>query len=130
MASVSSNQVSSSANNASQNALTNYNEQHNASRLSTSPSLSAHSGPSPIPANSTPPHSTEQPATLTPLKNMAQNQDSVEKVMLDMPHLDGSRSKFWSYTVEDGRFSARNYRRVMAYEIVPKIAILRRIAFF
>lgn len=103
---VSSNQVSSSANNASQNALSNYNEQHNASRLSTSPSLSAHSGPSPIPANSTPPHSVEQPATLTPLKNMAQNQDSVEKVMLDMPHLDGSRNLNFNSVVANNRETA------------------------
>ena len=57
---------------------------------SSSPSLSVNSGPSPVPANSTPPHSEQ--SSMTPMKSIAQNQDSMDKVMLDMPHLDGSRS--------------------------------------
>ncbi len=85
----STNMATSNASGGTQSTITSFNEQHNVGRLS-SP-LSVNRGPSPISANSTPPH-TEQPS-LTPMKSMAQNQDPVDKVMLDMPHMDGSRSK-------------------------------------
>lgn len=89
----SSNVPTSSTNSGPTNTTANFNEQHNVSRLSTSPSLSVHSGPSPVPTSSTPTH-TEQPA-LTPMKSMVQNQEnSMDKLILDMQHMEGSRSKY------------------------------------
>lgn len=88
----STNLTPSSTSIGTQNPVTNYNEQHSVNRLSTSPSLSVHSGPSPVPANSTPPYSEQ--SSLTPMKSMTQNQDPMERVILDMPHLESSRSTF------------------------------------
>lgn len=89
--SVSTNIVTSNATSGSgsgtQNPAVNFNEQH---RLSSSPSLSVNSGPSPVPTNSTPPH-LEQ-STITPYKNLSQNQDSTDKVTHDMSQMDASRS--------------------------------------
>lgn len=91
----STNAPTSSTNSGPTNTTANFNEQHNVSRLSSSPSLSVHSGPSPIPSSSTPTH-IEQP-TLTPMKSMPQNQEnSMDKVILDMQqHMEGSRSTYF-----------------------------------
>ena len=80
-----------SSNNIVQNSTS---EHHNVNRLSTSPSLSVNSGPSPIPTNAIPPH-LEPTSTVTPLKNVSQNQDSLEKVALDASHIESSRRKYW-----------------------------------
>lgn len=90
----STNIAPSNTSSGTQNTITHYNEQHNLNRLSSSPSLSVHSGPSPVPANSTPPHSEQPP--LIPMKSMTQNQDTMDKAMLDMPRLEGSCSTLLS----------------------------------
>ncbi|KAK7590882.1 hypothetical protein V9T40_002495 [Parthenolecanium corni] len=98
----SSNVPTSSTNSGPTNTTANFNEQHNVSRLSSSPSLSVHSGPSPVPTSSTPTH-TEQPA-LTPMKSMVQNQEnSMDKLILDMQHMEGSRNMNFNSTVSNNR---------------------------
>jgi len=84
--------VSSAPSNNTQNSN---NEQHMC-RLSSSPSLSVNSRPSPIPTNTTPPH-LEQSSVGTSLKNASQTQDSLDKIGLDSSHFESSHREYFFF---------------------------------
>lgn len=84
----------SSATSSSNNTQNSTSDQH-VCRLSSSPSLSVNSRPSPIPSNTTPPH-LEQSSVGTPLKPVSQTQDSLDKIGLDASHFESSHREYSS----------------------------------